>query len=206
MWAVDVQADGGQQRGGSLTDSDRLKAARPGRGTAPLTIADPRGLAGATPQDLVQSAVGTALNEDGLDSATVGVTLLAAGPLGVRGDQYGELYGMTHPSGATEVWLATYLPVEGSPGFQITRFPPAPVGQALMDRVIAVSAMAGLLVSAPEGAEAQVLDRAGAVLTTIPLTQGAGTGPMGDPAAAKVRVLDAAGNLVGEGPVTREDR
>ena len=48
-----------------------------------------------------------------------------------------------------------------------------------------------------------MLDRAGAVLTTIPLTQGAGTGPMNDPAASKVRILDAAGDVVGEGPVTR---
>ena len=45
-----------------------------------------------------------------------------------------------------------------------------------------------------------MLDPAGAVLTTIPLTQGAGTGPMNDPAAAKVRILDAAGDVVGEGP------
>jgi hypothetical protein len=63
--------------------------------------------------------------------------------------------------------------------------------------------MAGLLVSAPDGAEAEVLDRAGVVLTTIPLTQGAGTGPMNNPAASKVRILDAAGNVVGEGPLTR---
>ena len=114
-----------------------------------------------------------------------------------------ELYGMTHPSGATEIWLATYAPSRPDSGVAISRFPPAPVGQALMERVIAVSAMAGLLVSAPEGAEAQVLDPAGLVLTTIPLTQGAGTGPMNNPAASKVRILDAAGTIVGEGPVTR---
>ena len=157
-------------------------------------------------RDRAESVAGSMMDEYALRAADAQPTLLAAGPLGTRTGQYGELYGMTHPSGATEIWLVTYVRSRADASAQIFRFPPAPVGQALMDRVIAVSAMAGLLVSAPEGVQAQVLDPAGTMLTTIPLTQGAGTGPMNDPAASKVRVLDAAGNVVGQGPVTREGR
>jgi hypothetical protein len=40
------------------------------------------------------------------------------------------------------------------------------------------------------------------VLTTVPLTQGAGSGRMNDPAASKVRILDAAGSVVAEAPIT----
>ena len=202
-WDVDVRANG-QRRGGSLTDSDRSRGGPPTPSIpVDVAIADPRGLAGATQRNVAASIAGSVLDEYGVGAADALPTLLAAGPLGSRTGQYGELYGMTHPSGATELWLVTYLPSRADSGSQIFRFPPAPVGQALMDRVIAVSAMAGLLVSAPEGGEAQVLDPSGAVLTTIALTQGAGTGPMNDPLASKVRILDAAGNVVGEGPVTR---
>jgi len=200
-WDVDVRGPRDQRRGGSLTDSDRSRPA----GSAPgeIAIADPRGLAATTVRENAQHLARAVLGDYSLVAANAQPTLLAAGPLGAQVGQYGELYGMTHPSGATEIWLATYAPSRPDSGVVISRFPPAPVGQALMERVIAVSAMAGLLVSAPEGAEAQVLDPAGLVLTTIPLTQGAGTGPMNNPAASKVRILDAAGNIVGEGPVTR---
>jgi hypothetical protein len=203
-WDVDVRGPSDQRRGGSLTDSDRSRPAGSAQGLpAEIVIADPRGLAATTIRENAQHVARSMLDEYALGAADAQPTLLAAGPLGVRGDQFGELYGMTHLSGATEVWLATYATSRPDSGVAISRFPPAPVGQALMERVIAVSAMAGLLVSAPDGAEAQVLDRAGVVLTTIPLTQGAGTGPMNNPAASKVRILDAAGNVVGEGPLTR---
>jgi hypothetical protein len=202
-WDVDVRANG-QRRGGSLADSDRSRGGPPTPGIpADVAIADPRGLAGATQHDVAASIAGSVLDEYAVGAADARPTLLAAGALGARTGQYGELYGMTHPSGATEIWLVTYLPSRAESGSQIFRFPPSPVGQPLMDRVIAVSAMAGLLVSASDGAEAQVLDPSGAVLTTIALTRGAGSGPMNDPLASKVRILDAAGNVVGEGPVTR---
>jgi hypothetical protein len=204
QWDVDVRGPSDQRRGGSLTDSDRSRPAGSAQGIpAQVAIADPRGLAATTVRENAQYLAGSVLDEYALGAAAAQPTLLATGPLGARTNQYGELYGMTHTSGATEIWLVTYVPSRADASAQIFRFPPAPVGQALMDRVIAVSAMAGLLVSAPEGVEAQVLDPAGAVLTTIPLTQGAGTGPMNDSAAAKVRILDAAGDVVGEGPVTR---
>ncbi|TFV87936.1 hypothetical protein [Blastococcus sp. CT_GayMR16] len=203
-WDVDVRGPGNQRRGGSLTDSDRSRPGGSAQGIpADVAIADPRGLATMTVRDNAAYIARSVLDEYALGAADAQPTLLAAGPLGVRGDMFGELYGLTHLSGATEVWLTTYVPSRPDSGFQISRFPPAPVGQALMDRVIAVSAESCLLVSAPEGVQAQVLDRAGVVLTTIPLTQGAGAGPMNDPNASKVRVLDAAGSVVGEGPVTR---
>jgi hypothetical protein len=204
-WDVDVRSPNGQHRGGSLTDSDRSRLGGSAQGLpAEIAIADPRGLATMTMHENAQHLTRSVLSDYSLRAIDAQPTLLAAGPLGAQGGQYGELYGMTHPSGATEVWLATYLPSRPDSGVALSRFPPAPVGQTLMERVIAVGARAGLLVSAPEGVEAQVLDPSGAVLTTIPLTRGAGSGPMNDPAASKVRVLDAAGDVVGEGPVTRE--
>ena len=207
QWDVDVRGPSDQRRGGSLTDSDRSRPGGSAQGLpAEIAIADPRGLAATTVRENAQYLARAVLGDYSLVAADAQPTLLAAGPLGAPGGQYGELYGMTHPSGATEIWLTTYLPSRADAGFAVSRFPPAPVGQALMERVVAVSAMAGLLVSAPEGAEAQVLDRAGAVLTTIALTQGAGVGPMNHPDASRVRILDAAGGVVAEGPVTRADQ
>ena len=203
---VDVRGNDGQRRGGYLTDSDRSRSAGPaGALPAGTRIIDPRGLAALTVRVNAEQLASSVLGQYALDPATARPTLLAAGPLGARNNQYGELYGMTHPSGATEIWLATY-PAGTSAGSEVHRFSPMAAGEALLDRVVAVQAKLGLLVSAPlEGTQAQVLDRSGAVLTTIALTSGGGTGPMSDPAAATVRVLDAEGALLGEAPIVQGD-
>jgi hypothetical protein len=98
------------------------------------------------------------------------------------------------------------------------RTAPAPAGTAIGDRILAVPAgwavsrlpvplAAGpppgwLVVSGPAaGARAEVLDTAGSVVTGLPLTGGAGVGPVAGQAAT-VRVLDAGGTVLGEAPVS----
>jgi hypothetical protein len=201
--AGNVQLEG-VSRGAQMVDSDRLRGDRTQLEISPsVPLEDPRGLAGRTRREPAASMAMSMVTNFGLTEEQARPTLLAAGPLGARLGQYGELYGMTHPSGATSTWLLTYAPALPDHGAQIYEGPLAPAGTALLDRVIAVRAMNGLLVSAPAGVGAQVLDTAGAVLTTVPLEGGAGTGSLDEPAAAaSVRIVDGDGDVLGEAPVT----
>jgi hypothetical protein len=194
-----VRSATGGDRALQMADSERLRGGAPESLPFDVEPADPRGLADRTWREGSLWSTGTEIASYGLTAEQARPTLLAAGPLGSRVNQYGALYGMTHPSGATSTWLITYAPDRPDAGATTMQFPPAPAGTALLDRVIAVEAMAGILVSAPSGVAAQVLDASGAVLTTVPLERGAGTASsVGAPAGTTVRILDADGGVVAE--------
>ncbi len=199
---VRVRSASGQDRPLQMADSDRLLGGT--RETPPTDVvpADPRGLLGRLPDPQAgRWATGSQLAVYGLAADQAQPTLLAAGPLGSRVNRYGELYGMTHPSGATSTWLVSYSPGTTNGG-TMSEFPAAPAGTALLDRVIAVQAMAGVLVSAPAGVEAQVVNGSGAVVLTVPLERGSGTAPLTDQRyGTTVRVLDVDGTVLAETPL-----
>ena len=67
---------------------------------------------------------------------------------------------------------------------------------------MAVGEGGGLVVSAPDGVRADVLDASGAVLESLPMVDGSGTWPLGDPqAASSVRNVDESGDTVAELPI-----
>ncbi|MGY1803330.1 hypothetical protein ACI78T_08615 [Blastococcus sp. SYSU D00922] len=199
---VRVRDAAGADRPLQMADSDRLGGGEPWGGVPEVQALDPRGLADRTWQQASLWSVGSELATYGLGVETAQPTLLAAGPLGSRVNQYGELYGMTHPSGATSTWLIAYSPGSPDAGATSMQFAPAAAGTALLDRVIAVQAMSGVLVSAPSGVAAQVVDDAGTVLVTVPLERGAGTAPYSGPEiGVTVRILDADGDVLAEAPL-----
>lgn len=206
-WRGDVQihrANGAGGRGLQMEDSVRLRGDLSGPGTADVAPDDPRGLSALTNAGMAASVAGSQVSLYGLTAEQARPTLLAAGPLGSRERQYGELYGMTHPSGATSTWLITYPTDSAAAGPQMFELPPAAAGTALLERVIAVQANAGLILSVPAGVEAQALDASGAVLVTVPLARGAGSGSLGvDQGVVRVRILDGDGDGLAEVPVTR---
>jgi hypothetical protein len=168
-------------------------------------LADPRGLLGGADTSLLEDLTGMHLAEYGLPAGQVDTTLLAAGPLGAGGG-YGHLVGATFPSGATGAWVVTSTPARPDAGASVSALPFAPAGTALLDRFLAVRAMGGLLVSAPSGVSALVVGDDGVVLATVPLQRGSGTGPLPLPHAFGVRILDAAGDVVTEVPITDVER
>lgn len=154
-------------QGMQMGDSVRLRGG--GLGHAPTAaIADPRGLGDRIQREQAEQTAGWQLEMYGLTVDQAQPTLLAAGPLGTRAS-HGELYGVTHPSGATELWVVTYASEQPEAGGQWFNVPPAPAGTALLDRVIAVRELDGLLVSAPAGARAEVLDASGNVIAEAPI-------------------------------------
>jgi hypothetical protein len=203
-WAGEVMIEGpGHPSLMSLDASDRLTAGRTGGGLwTPITPADPRGLLDRTRPEQAEGTAGSVLAGYGLTAEQAEPTLLAVGPLGQYVGTYGELYGFTFPSGAVGTWVMTYPPGRSDAGSQMFHLAHLPAGEPLMERVIAVRAAAGLLVSAPaRGTRAEAIDSAGTVLAVIPLERGAGTGPSNDSRAVTVRILDDEGNVVGEGPI-----
>ena len=157
--------------------------------------ADPRGQARFGVSPALPVDTGHLLRQFGLTAEEARPTLLAAGPLGQQ--QAGQLVGITFPSGATGVWLTTYEP--GNPDSGTMGYEPmfAAAGTDVIDRVVAVRTLGGLLVSAPFGVRADVLDVDGTVLESLPLTQGAGTGDLSDsPSAVTVRIVDGPVDLV----------
>jgi hypothetical protein len=164
-----------------------------------LMPADPRGLA-----QLVESSpwleahTGHLLRQYGLTAQEAEPTLLAAGPVSSR--HSAELLGITFPSGATGLWLTTYEPGDPDTGMMGTQLPHAAAGTDLLDRAVAVRTNGGLVVSAPSGVRVDVLDASGALVESLPLADGAGTGALTNPdAAATFRIVDGAENVVSEG-------
>ncbi len=171
----------------------------------PLTEVDP-----ADPRDQdrnrepspwLATNTGQLLRAYGLTEEQARPTLLAAGPLGPR--RVGELVGITFPSGATGLWLTTYgsdNPDTGDNSVTGIQLPFGPAGTDLLDRVVAVRTDGGLVVSAPSGVRADVLDAAGSVVDTVPLREGGGTGPLTDSTGTSVRILDAGRRRRRRGP------
>jgi hypothetical protein len=205
-WILDLWIDRAGAFIGSIGDrTDR--AAPPDMHLWPeIPPADPRGLVDRTQRDMAEMTIGTQLSRYGLTAEQARPTLLAAGPLGTYVGTYGELYGFTFPSGAIGGWVVSYTPGRVDASSQQLDLRPMPAGAPLLDRVIAVQVSAGLLVSAPGGVTAEALDRSGAVLTSVPLERGAGSGPLNDPGAVTVRIRDAAGTVVAEAPIERFGR
>ena len=184
--------------------SDRARAAA----QRPVEVLDPRGLRGRAEEEQLQAAVHCLTGEYGLGPEELRPTLLAAGPL--REDRGGGavLVGATLPSGATTACLQTYqvtTPPDSWTGTTIL-LDPEPAGTALLERVIAVPTSGVLAVSGPrEGVVAEALLDDGSVLGTVPLTAGAGVGPLPPPAAHRVRIRDAAGAVVAEAALSGPD-
>jgi hypothetical protein len=196
----------GDHLGAALDTSDRLTGGPSApQDWAQVTPADPRGLLGRVSEQ-VELTVGGELSLWGLSAEQARPTLLAVGPLGRYVGTYGELYGFTHPSGAITLWVVTYTPGNDNVPLSQYEMPPLSAGEGLMDRVLAVQASAGVLISAPRGVSAEVLAATGQVLAVVPLENGAGTGPMNATTPATVRILDAAGNAVGEAPLVGRSR
>jgi hypothetical protein len=206
LWpTVDVRV-----RRGSGTQLDMLTewSARFGPLTLPEGLpADPRGLIGATDRAMLSTVTAPHLLDYGVTVDQVEAMLLAAGPLDTANGDYGDLVGATFPSGATLAWIVTSSPERPDDGVTLWELPTAPAGTALMDRVFAVRVLGGLIVSAPSGVSAQAVDPGGTVLATVPLRNGGGAGPLVNAGAAtRVRILDAAGGIVAEAPITEPIR
>lgn len=200
------------QTSGTDVLSDRARAIA----AAPVDPADPRGLRGQVDEPLLQLLLHELMGTYGLPAGQLSPVLLATAAVGTAGDR-AVLVGATLPSGATVAALGVVGTGGGDPVARTVRTAPAPAGDAVGDRILAVPAgwavsrlplplaadppPGWLVVSGPAaGARADVLDTSGTVVAVLPLSGGVGTGPV-DGQAAAVRVLDAAGNVLGEAPV-----
>jgi hypothetical protein len=177
---------------------------------APVEPADPRALRAGVDERQLQELLRELLATYGLRPRQLSPVLLAAGP--VHGTDSAVLVGATMPSGATVAWLS----VSGRDGDCVVgplSTTPEPAGPALLDRVVAVRAPPSvpapdggpgtLVISAPrEASVAEALAADGSTLARAPLADGAGVAAM--PAeSATIRVRDAHGSVLGEGPVGR---
>jgi hypothetical protein len=167
----------------------------------PVAPADPHGQASDPGmRDWVNGNVGQLLRRYGLTADEGRPTVLAAAE--GSGTSSTILLGMTFPSGATGLWLMTYDADDVRTISSITELGFQRAGGELLDQVFAVRFPAGFLVSAPSGVRADVLDENGALLGGLALTDGAGGGTVPQPYDARsVRILDAAGDVVGEAQI-----
>jgi hypothetical protein len=178
------------------------------RESDPPELADPRSLRGFVDEDQLRTSVEHLVTRFGSSPTELGLTILAAGPVGGTTANT-LLVGATFPSGATTGLLAVYpSELDASqppPVFQsMTSTATAPAGTALLDRVFAVELAEVLTVSGPmTGARAEVYDAAGTLLTTVPLVQGAGAGFLPPQVPTLVRILDGSRALVTSAPVTQ---
>ena len=139
--------------------------------------------------------------------------LLSAGPVDAAGG-HAVLVGATMPSGATVAWLSVS---SGDSGPVVGRLSttPAPWGTPVLDRVLAVWAPplgspapgsgppGRLVLSGPrDGTVAEAVSADRVTVTAARITEGAGvvTMPAG---TTSIRVRDADGRLIAEGPVAR---
>ena len=192
-----VQRDDGSGVGVAISASGRVELAD----RSSVEPADPRGLTRESELNpWIAISTGEQLQSYGLDPDQARPTLLAWGTIAAY--RSAALVGVTFPSGATGMWLATYDPRNPGAGSVHLTLPSGPAGTDLLDRVVAVGEGGGLVVSAPDGVRADVLDASGAVLESLPMVDGAGTWPLRDPeAASSVRIVDEAGDTVAELPI-----
>jgi hypothetical protein len=167
--------------------------------------ADPRGLRSRADDQQLQSILDYLVGYYTEPAERVAPVLLWAGRLGGGSTASGVLVGITLPSGATAAAMATYEPFNGTTPSS-TLFSggtaPMPAGTPLLDRLIAVYSGDFVTVSGPaSGTVAEVVAN-GAVVSTFPLVDGAGTGPCPEDAEVTVRVRTAAGAVVGTTPLS----
>jgi hypothetical protein len=211
---VDLLTNGGVWIGHGSGDLRQVFPERSSRSvitTIPrFAVTDPRGIAGTVDDAVVQEAAQCLTGYFGTLPEQLGVTLLAAGPVGddLRTDL--ALVGVTFPSGATTACLAEQQngPEPGSVGWTSSLVDPLPAnGAPLVDQVFAMPSVftSAIAISAPgTGQTAQLYSPAGHPLYTVPLVDGAGVAPLPPPAPApgSVRILDATGAVVVEAPLS----
>jgi hypothetical protein len=167
----------------------------------PVDVADPRGLWDTVAGGALELAVHDLTGTYGATATQLGLTLLAGGPVG--GTSTGVvLVGATFPSGATVARVGTYELGAGSAAGSVGVTGTAPAGTALLDRVLAIGVGDVLVVSGPRvGVVAQVITGGGALLSVLPLADGAGAGRVPGAGADSVRILDRSGALVAARPI-----
>ena len=174
---------------------------------APLeAVADPRGLLGGADPDELRWSLENLVSQYGVPADELRPMLLFAGPVVAGSTTSVVLVGVTFPSGATTTSLGIFWgPDDGGMALTTVASDPTPAGVALLDQLIAIATTNAVVVSAPSaGVTAEVYREDGTLLTTVPLTDGAGSASLAPPsrpyerAALTVRVLDAGGNVVGE--------
>lgn len=184
----------------------------------PMTLAYPGAdLAAAPPpvgtpsdQELFDDLVAEVLADHDLTAEEARPTVLARGT-GYQ-DERVLLVGMTFPSGATGAWLLTSGQYGDGWSGGLARLPHAPAGTPVEERLVAVPVDGRqLALHGPRQAVgAEVLTEDDRVLGTVELADGAFLGEVPGGAfapstdgAASVRLLDAAGAVVAEGPIGR---
>ena len=182
--------------------TERTMATRPPE----VEVDDPRGLMTAVPDELVQRSAQCLLEYFGARPGELGLTLLAGGPLGGSTMNQAALVGITFESGADTACLVTQTAGTdpGSVTGTMVRIDALPANEVpLVDEVLAVPTPDHIAVSGPRaGRTAEIYLSDGTLLATVPLADGAGVGPMPPPSAESVRILDASGSVIAEGPVT----
>lgn len=171
-----------------------------------VEVADPRGLLGRVDPAILQGAVLTLMAHYGLHAEQLDPTLLASGPVGDPRGTTAVMVGITFPSGATLVHVTALWGEPDGSAATSTFTDPAPAGPSLLDRVFAVPLENSVVISGPAaGVLAEVYLADGTLLASVPLVDGAGSGPLPPPAAAYVRILDASGGVVAESPLMGQD-
>jgi hypothetical protein len=175
------------------------------------TLEDPRGLRAAVPQEWLDHTMGWVVENFGTPGVSLPMTLLYAGGVRDTATKSAVLVGATLPSGETVVGYSVFtgywspgqtLAEKGAGGWgaATTHIPPRPAGAPLPDQVLALEVDDVLSVSGPAaGVTAEVLAADGEVVTSFAVARGAGASVV--PKAPGVRILDAAGAVVGEAPV-----
>jgi hypothetical protein len=199
--AVRVSRDGVEAYSVAPTLSTRAADAT----MAPVEVSDPRGLRSTIDESWLQTLARSALGFYGSGADGVTPVLLAAGTVTGDGDPRMAMVGLSFPSGASVVWAARYESHADGSTASMTSIDPQAAGAPLLEQTVAVRVGGGLVVSAPaSAASATALTSDGTTVTTIPLVTGSGTTdllPAPAPVAIRVRVLDAAGAVVGEAQV-----
>lgn len=164
--------------------------------TSPLAIEDPRGLRAQVDEKELQDLGRYMTGFYGLSPGRLELVLLATGPVGGR---QAMLLGGILPSGQTVAWQGSYDRAHPAAGTGAGTAPGART--PLLQQVLALRTDGGVVVSGPlDGVTAQVLDRSGAVVGTVPLQNGAGAG--GAPgSASRVRILDGSGTVLAQAAV-----
>jgi hypothetical protein len=174
----------------------------------PVEVSDPRGLLAGMDGDRVQDLARAMADRYGSQAGNAPPVLLAGGYLdtgataGALPTEQVVMVGTTLPSGATTAWVSlTRTTDRTTTASSVTAY--ATPGVPLLDQVLAVALPNGAVaISGPAGGvTAEVLDRAGTVLGTLPLQAGAGVGAGPTEAGASVRVLDGAGATLAEVPL-----